>query len=301
MKKILIAGGSGFLGKALTQYFVDKNYTVKILTRNPKKENHIYWDAKTLGNWITELTSTDILINLTGKSVDCRYTEKNKKEIIDSRIFSTKILEQAINECESEPSLWINASSATIYAHAEQQLMTESTGLIGDDFSMNVCKTWERVFLQNEIDGLRKVATRISIVLGNEGGGFPKMKMITKLGLGGHQGNGNQKMSWIHINDYCRAVDHIINTTYLEGAVNITTPTPVSNKTFMSKLRKNLGMPFGMPQPKFLLELGAFLLGTETELLLKSRNVYPERLLKSDFQFTYNTLDEALYELSDDF
>ena len=297
MKKILIAGGSGFLGQALSKFFELKGYQVNILTRNPKSNNEIKWNGHQLGAWTQSLEDSNILINLTGKCVDCRYTKSNKDAILSSRIESTKILEKAIIHSTNKPELWINASSATIYIHAEENQMTESNGIIGDDFSMNVCKKWEKAFLTNEIPYMRKVATRISIVLGNSGGGFPKLKWITKLGLGGHQGNGQQMMSWIHIDDYCRAIEHIIENTYLEGPINLSSPSPISNKLFMAQLRKFLRMPLGIPQSKWMLELGALILRTETELLLKSRNVYPQRLLKSGFIFKHFQLNSALKDL----
>ncbi len=193
--KIIIAAGTGFLGKNLEKYFVEKGNQVYILTRNPKRENEIHWDAKMLGEWKNVLENSDVLINLAGKSVDCRYTDKNKKEIYDSRIESTKVLQQAIDQCINKPKIWLNVSSATIYIHSETHLNTEENGIIGDDFSMNICKSWEKEFFKSKTENVRKVALRTSIVLGNNGGAFPKLKMITKFGLGGKQGRGNQNVS----------------------------------------------------------------------------------------------------------
>ncbi len=186
--KIIIAAGTGFLGKNLEKYFTEKGSQVYILTRNPKRKNEIGWDAKTLGEWKNLLEASDVLINLAGKSVDCRYTEKNKREIYDSRINSTKVLQQAVDNCINKPKIWLNASSATIYVHSEKHLNTEENGIIGDDFSMDICKSWEEEFFKTENPDTRKVALRTSIVLGNDGGAFTKLKMITKLGLGGKQG-----------------------------------------------------------------------------------------------------------------
>ncbi len=294
MKKILIAGGTGFLGTSLENHFGSKGYDVKILTRNPTKENHVYWDGKTLGTWCKEIDQTNILINLTGKCVDCRYTEKNKKEIIQSRIKSTRVLNEAIQHATYKPEIFLNASSATIYVHAEKQLMTEENGIIGDDFSMNVCKSWEEEFFKSAFEDTRKIALRTSIVLGTKGGAFPKMKLITQLGLGGCQGNGQQYMSWIHIHDFCKAVEFIIKNEEINGAINITAPDPVRNKSFMKKLRKKIGMPFGIPSPSYVLEIGAKLIGTETELLLKSRFVFPEKLKNFGFIFEYPKINDAL-------
>ncbi len=294
---ILIAGGSGFLGSELANFFTDGEHAVKILTRNPNSKNDIKWDGKNEGPWTEEIERADVLINMAGKSVDCRYTDRNRSEIVDSRIDSTSILNQAVSKASKKPFLWINSSSATTYIHSETTLMTEKEGVIGDDFSMNVCKKWEEEFFSKEIEDVRKVATRTSIVLGNEGGAFTKMKAITKLGLGGKQGNGNQKMSWIHINDFCRAIEFLINTNQLSGPVNITAPNPISNNQFMSHLRSSLNVPIGINQPKFLLEIGAFLLRTETELLLKSRNVYPEILINSGFEFNFKEAEKAFNDL----
>ncbi|WP_433631378.1 TIGR01777 family oxidoreductase [Chryseobacterium cucumeris] len=295
--KIIIAGGSGFLGENLEKYFTAKGNHVYILTRNPQRKNEIYWDAQTLGEWKTSLESADVLVNLTGKSVDCRYHEKNKLEIYSSRINSTGILQKAVDECSEKPKIWLNASSATIYVHSEKHLNTEENGIVGDDFSMNICKSWENEFFAVKNEEIRKVALRTSIVLGNTGGAFPKLKMITKLGLGGKQGGGNQMVSWIHVDDFCRAVDCIIQNENLSGTVNITAPNPLSNQSMMRKLRNKIRIPFGLNAPVWQLEIASIFLNTETELLLKSRNVYPEKLIKNGFKFSYSTFDEAILNL----
>lgn len=295
--KIIIAGGTGFLGENLEKHFAEKGSQVYILTRRPKRKNEIYWDAKTMGEWKNILEQADVLINLTGKSVDCRYHQKNKKEIYTSRIESTKVLQEAVNLCMAKPKVWLNASSATIYVHSEKHLNTEDDGIIGDDFSMNICKSWEQEFFKIKNEETRKVALRTSIVLGNNGGAFPKLRMITKLGLGGKQGRGNQMVSWIHIEDFCRAVEWIIQNENMSGVTNITAPNPISNEEMMGKLRKQINIPFGMNAPVWQLELASIFLKTETELLLKSRNVYPENLMKSRFKFLYPTFDEVAAKL----
>jgi uncharacterized protein (TIGR01777 family) len=295
--KIIIAAGTGFLGKNLEKYFTEKGNDVYILTRNPKRKNEIHWDAKILGEWKNWVENSDVLINLTGKSVDCRYTEKNKKEIYASRINSTKVLQQAVDQCVNKPKVWLNASSATIYVHSETHLNTEENGIIGDDFSMNICKNWEKEFFTIKNENIRKVALRTSIVLGGNGGAFPKLKLITKLGLGGKQGRGNQKVSWIHIDDFCKAIDHIIENENMSGIFNVTAPNPLPNEEFMMKLRKEMKIPFGLNAPVWQLEIVSILLKTETELLLKSRNVYPEKLIKSGFQFSYPNIGYAFQNL----
>lgn len=295
--KIVIAGGSGFLGKALQQYFEAQQHTVLILSRTARKPDHIAWDGKNQGNWSAAIEGADVLINLTGKSVDCRYTAANKQAILASRIDSTKALQEAVNRASHQPALWINASSATIYIHAETRQMDEYNGTIGDDFSMNVCKQWEAAFFEEKLPGLRKVALRTSIVLGNEGGAYPKLKTLTKACLGGSQGDGRQMMSWIHIHDFCRAVAHIIRDQEIDGAVNVTAPYPISNKDFMQAMRHKYRRSFGFSQNRLLLELGAIFLRTEAELLLKSRNVFPEKLSLQGFSFDYPKLELALQNL----
>ncbi|WP_263602631.1 TIGR01777 family oxidoreductase [Chryseobacterium sp. PET-29] len=295
--KIIIAAGTGFLGKNLKNYFTGKGHQVYILTRNPKHKNEIYWDAKTLGEWKRILENADVIINLAGKSVDCRYTDKNKKEIYSSRIESTKVLQQAVNECISKPKVWLNASSATIYIHSETHLNTEENGVIGDDFSMNICKSWESEFFKVKTENVRKVALRTSIVLGNYGGAFPKLKMLTKLGLGGKQGRGDQNVSWVHIDDFCKAVEFILEHENLSGPINITAPEPLSNEEFMMKLRKAMKVPFGLNAPVWQLEIASVFLKTQTELLLKSRNVYPEKLILNGFEFKYPQVEKAFENL----
>ncbi len=295
--KIIIAAGTGFLGRNLNRYFTEKGNDVYILTRSPKHKNEIGWDAKTVGGWKDYLENADVLINLTGKSVDCRYTDKNKQEIDESRIESTKVLQLAVDQCVKKPEIWLNASSATIYIHSEKQLNTEEKGIIGDDFSMNICRRWEQEFFETETENVRKVALRTSIVLGNDGGALTKLKMITKLGLGGKQGRGNQNVSWIHIQDFCRALEFIVGNKNISGKINITAPNPLPNEAFMQKLRKQMKIPFGLNAPVWQLEIASVFLGTETELLLKSRNVYPEKLIRNEFHFLYPTVESAFEDL----
>lgn len=296
VENILIAGGTGFLGRALQSYFNSKGHQVKLLTRKPKKQDEIYWDAKHIGEWISEIEWSTVLINLTGKSVDCRYTAKNKAVIFSSRLESTAILSEAVRKAENPPHTWLNAASATIYVHADKEKMTEDNGVIGDDFSMRVCKAWEGEFFKEELETTRRVALRTSIVLGKNGGAYPKMKRLAQLGMGGKQGRGKQFISWIHIEDFCRSVDFIIAKPSIVGPINIVAPHAEQNKIFMQKLRKALAIPVGISQPSWLLELGAALIGTETELLLKSRYVHPDYLERTGFKFKFPDL-ETTFEL----
>lgn len=300
MKTIIIAGGSGFLGQVLENYFFLKGYQIKILSRHPKRENEFYWDAKHLGKWTALLEDTEALINLTGKSVDCRYSAKNKKLIYDSRIDSTAILSSAINACKNPPTVWFNMSTATIYRHSLDKKMTEATGEIGDDFSMNIAKSWEKAFNENKNPKTRKIIIRTSIVLGRNGGALIPLKNLAKFRLGGKQGLGNQKVSWIHEEDFARAIEFLLNNEKFNEAFNLSVPEPTNNKTLMKTLRKTMNISTGISHPIWLLKFGAFLIGTETELVLKSRNVIPERLINSGFQFKFNDLKIALDDLVND-
>lgn len=298
---MVIAGGSGFLGKVLIAHFLPKNYEIIILSRNSKETGndmlrYVKWDAKTMDIWITELEGTDVLINLTGKSVDCRYNEKNKAEILNSRVASTEVLGKAIQACAVPPKVWMNSSTATIYKHSLDTEMTETTGIIGDDFSMNVAKSWEKVFHDCKTPKTFKIVLRTSIVLGKNGGAFIPLKNLAKLGLGGTQGNGNQKVSWVHEYDFCRAVEFLLEKKQL-GTFNVTSPNPIENKEFMKTLRTILKVSVGILQPKWLLQFGARLIGTEAELILKSRYVIPEKLVATGFQFQYPTAKEAITEI----
>jgi uncharacterized protein (TIGR01777 family) len=301
MKKMIIAGGSGFLGQALIQHFLPKQYEIIVLSRTAKatgndKLRYVQWNAKTLDLWMTELEGADILINLTGRSVDCRYNEQNKAEILNSRVDSTKVLGEAVQACAVPPKVWMNSSTATIYEHSLEQKMTEENGKIGDDFSMNVAKSWEKTFYDCHTPKTTKIALRTSIVLGKNGGAFIPLKNLTKLGLGGTQGKGNQKVSWIHEHDFCRAVDFLMEEPK-SGVFNITAPNPLQNKSFMKILRKVMKVPFGIFQPTWLLKLGARIIKTEAELILKSRYVIPEKLINSGFKFQYPTAEKAISEI----
>lgn len=300
MNKLIIAAGTGFLGQVLANYYKDKFQEIIILTRGKSEIKdgirYVNWDAKTLSDWKNELENSTILINLAGKSVDCRYNEPNKREILASRIDSTKILNEAVLQCKNPPKHWLNSSTSTIYRFSLDKQMDEVSGEIGDDFSMNVAKEWEKVFLETVTPKTIKTTLRTSIVLGKKGGAFIPLKRLTQLGLGGKQGKGNQFISWIHETDYAKALEFIIEKE-ISGVVNIVSPKPISNNDFMFHLRNALKIPIGIPTPTFLLTIGAKLIGTETELVLKSRNVIPKRLLENGFQFEYETLEKTFENL----
>lgn len=301
MKKLIIVAGTGFLGQVLVNHFRDKFEEIIILTRGNSETKdgirYVKWNAKTFTGWEKELENTDLLINLAGKSVGCRYTEANKKEILDSRIESTRILNLAVLNCKNPPKHWMNSSTSTIYRHSLDKQMDEIDGEIGDDFSMNVAKSWEKTFFEIETPNTKKTALRTSIVLGRNGGAFLPLKNLTRLGFGGKQGKGNQFISWIHEKDFARAVEFIYEKE-MTGVANIVSPKPIRNALFMQTLRKSLSVPTGIPMGEKLLKFGTKIIGTETELVLKSRNVIPKRLVESDFEFEFRTLEKALENLT---
>ncbi len=304
MPHLVIPGGSGFLGLALAHFFSAKDWKVTILSRQKKKSEgnitFVQWDGETLGEWAATLDGADAVVNMAGRSVNCRYTPKNRAEILNSRILSTRVLGKAIAQAHQPPKVWINSSSATIYKDTRGAAAPndEYLGAIGDDFSMNVCKAWEQEFEAAVVSSTRQVALRTAIVIAHEpGGALEYLINLTKLGLGGTQGSGNQFVSWVHIHDFVRIVDFLIQQQDVSGVVNCAAPNPVTNRFFMTALRTALGRRFGMPLPRFLLQIGAIILQTQTELVLKSRKVVSTRLKEEGFIFEFNTIEEALNDI----
>lgn len=297
MKKIVIAGGSGFLGSILQEYFLSLGYRIVVLTRHHQLDRQgvsfVKWDARHPGAWVNTLENATALINLTGRSVDCRYTSHNRQIIYSSRIEATQALGTALLQVNHPPEVWINASSATIYRDARDRDMDELTGEYGSGFSVDVCRKWEKAFQDIQLPATRKVILRIAIVLGGRGGALAPLKNLTRVGMGGRLGDGGQYFSWLHEKDFARIVKYCMDHP-VEGIYNASSPEPVINSKLMARMRKHMGMPLGLPQPACLLEAGARLIGTETELILKSRRVVPARLLREGFHFQYGTLDEAL-------
>lgn len=307
MKRIILAGGAGFLGQALANHFLARQWDVVILTRTPGQigvlGRPVAWDARGPGAWEKELEGASTLINLTGKSVNCRYNARNRQAILDSRVDSTRVLGEALGRCAQPPSLWLNASTATVYRHTfgapwDENGETESTAEAKDRFSVEVAWAWEQALNDAATPGTRKVAMRMAMVLGlGKNSVFPVLRRLAKFGLGGRMGDGRQFVSWIHETDYCRAVEWLLTHDDLDGPVNLVAPNPISNAEMMQSLRRNCGAPFGLPATHWMLEVGAFVLRTETELLIKSRRVVPGRLLKSGFEFQFPTVGEAFQEL----
>jgi uncharacterized protein (TIGR01777 family) len=291
-KKIVLAGGTGFIGKYFEEKFKELGYEIRIISRQAQ---HTSWGN--IGGIIEDLEDSEILINLAGKSVDCRYNAKNKAEIIKSRTETTEILGNALLACKNPPPLWLNSSTATIYRNSEDRPMTEDQGEIGSGFSVEVAKAWEHSFFSFKLAQTRQIALRITIVLGESGGVITPFKNLVKFGLGGVQGSGNQRFSWIHIEDLFNSILFLNENKELNGVINCASPNPITNRELMKSFRHAMNVKVGLPSPKWLLEIGAFFIKTESELILKSRWVVPERLEKAGFKFKYSKIDQTLQQI----
>lgn len=300
MKKIILAGGSGFIGNYLAQYFWRKGYEVVVLSRREISirggVRYEKWNTEETESWREELEEAFILINLSGKSVAVRHNEKNKKEILDSRIKSTRILNKAVSECRNPPQFWFNASGATIYKTSFEEKRDEYYTELEDEFLSDVIIAWEREFFGTEIPNVSKIAMRTAVVLGKSGETYEKLNLLSKFGLGGKQGSGNQIMSWIHIEDYARIIDFCIEKN-LNGIVNMASPNPVTNAEMMRAFREMNDVLLGIPTPEWLVILGAKIVGIEPDFVLKSYNVVSKRLSENGFKFKYPMIREALTSL----
>ena len=321
--RILIPGGSGQIGTILARHFTAAGHKVTVLSRRAASANQpwstVLWDASTEGPWLDELHRADAVINLCGRSVNCRYTSANRKEIFDSRIVPTLLLGRAIAAAPTPPSIWMNASTSTFYRHAFDVPNDEFTGILGDlpsqrgthepadlpdtwSFSIDVAHRWEEAFLAVPTPNTRKIRLRSSMTMSPDPGGvFAVLSGLVRKGLGGTQGSGQQYVSWIHDQDYCRATSLLLAhpeiTEETAGIVNLTAPEPLPNRDFMRALREAWGVRFGLPASKPMLEAGAFFLRTETELILKSRRALPGVLLKHGFEFAFPTWPGAAQNL----
>lgn len=307
--RIVIPGGSGQLGQILAGHFQLQGHHVTVLTRGPYAApwQTVHWDGVTIGPWTEQLEGADVCINLAGRSVNCRYHRANRESIYNSRIDTTRLLNQVIANLADPPKVWLNASTATIYRHALDRPMDELTGELGGNepgapakwnFSIKVAKDWEAAFFAIPTPRTRKVAMRSAVVFSPIAGNpFVIYSNLVRLGLGGTQGNGRQFISWVHDLDFARAVEFLITRGDLEGSINIASPYPLPNREFMALLREAWDMPNGLPAPAPLLELAAFFHRTETELLLKSRRVVPTRLLDAGFHLEYENWPAAAADL----
>jgi len=307
-ERIVVSGGSGFIGRFLTHKLVAGNYDVVVLTRSPRAATEairqVRWDGRTLGSWTEELHGARALINLAGRSVNCRYNERNRREILESRVDSTRVLGEAIARCKQPPPVWLNASTATIYKHTFDRPMDEATGVIAatpeakDAFSIDVARAWEQTLNEARIPATRKVALRTAMVFASsEGGVFRVLRRLTRFGLGGPVAGGNQFMSWIHEDDFCRAVEWLIDRDDFSGPVNVASPNPIPHREMMRIFRRECRVPFGLPATRWMLEVAAFIHRTEAELIIKSRRVVPGRLLQGGFQFRFPKMEDAVREI----
>lgn len=298
-KRIVITGGSGQVGQILARHFHAQGIAVSVVARHvqPAPWSTVEWDGLHLGDWRGEVDGADVVINLAGRSVNCRYNEKNRREIMESRIITTRLVGEAIARSSRPPSLWMNASTATIYPHVFDRAIDDVDGKLGGSepglpstwrFSYDVAKSWEGAFFEATTPNTRKVALRSSMIMSPDRGGvFDTLLNLVRLGLGGSLGSGRQFMSWVHDVDFGRALDFLITRSDLAGPVNITSPNPLPNREFMAALRRAYGAAIGLPATAWMLEVGAVFLRTETELILKSRRVVPRRVAEAGFTFEF--------------
>jgi uncharacterized protein (TIGR01777 family) len=308
--RIVLPGGSGQLGRLLARHFHESGHAVTVIARRDQRAawKTLAWDGATIGSWAAELNGADVVINLAGRSVDCRYTDSNRREIMQSRVASTRAIAEAVSGSKKPPTLWINASTATIYRHATDRRMDEATGEFGGnepgarsswDFSIDVALAWEKALFEADAPATRRVALRSAMVMSPDRGGvFDTLLRLVRFGLGGKAGSGEQYVSWIHDADFIAAIEFLIAHPELDGPVNVTSPGPLPNAAFMRDLRRAWGARIGLPATTWMLEIGAFLLQTETELILKSRRVVPSRLLEAGFSFRFPEWSDAARDLA---
>ena len=307
-RRVVIAGGTGFIGSFLSKRLAEDGSDVTVLSRRPGsgdgKIGRVQWDGKTLGDWTREIDGADVLINISGRSVNCRYNERNRRDILESRTDSTRVLSEALAQAKNPPSVWLNASTATIYKHTFDHAMDEATGVIEatpeakDAFSIEVACAWEKTLKDSPTPATRKVAMRTAMVFAaNSGGVYRTLRSLARWGLGGPIAGGHQMISWIHEYDFCQAVEWLIDHQELSGPVNVASPNPVQQRDMARIILREVGMPVGMHATRWMLELAAFIHRTEAELILKSRYVVPAKLKASGFQFQYPRMEDAVHEI----
>jgi hypothetical protein len=294
--KVIIAGGSGFLGQHLESALTARNYQVIILTRLPKRPNHVRWDGETLGNWTTQIDEAQVVVNLTGRSVNTRYTPKNRREIINSRVKSVAVINQAILNSQTPPSILVQVSSLAIYGDTGGIICDETTPA-SSGFSPEVCIQWEDAFYASDLPNTRRVVLRTGLALANDGGALEVLAKLTRFFLGGKVGSGRQYISWLHIEDMNRIFLQAIEDETWEGIYNATGPNPVTNAEFMRTLRQTLKRPWSPPAPAFAVHIGSWFMRTEPQLALHGRRCVPKRLLDQGFEFHYPDLQAALTDI----
>ena len=309
--RIVIAGGSGQVGTVLAREYQARGDDIVVLSRKPEPTpwKSVVWDGKTpAGGWASEIEGADVVVNLAGRSVNCRYTAENRREIIDSRVDSTRAIGEAIASAANPPRAWLQASTATIYAHRYDAPNDEATGIIGGAesgvpetwrFSIDVATAWEEACQRAPTPRTRKVLLRSAMIMSPDRGGiFDTLLRLVRRGLGGSAGDGRQYVSWIHERDFIEALDWLIAHDEMSDAVNVASPNPLPYAEFMAELRRAAGVRIGLPATRWMLEIGALLMGTETELVLKSRRVIPKRLLDSGFRFMFPEWPKAAADLA---
>ncbi|CAM5495076.1 NAD-dependent epimerase [Streptomyces spiroverticillatus] len=305
--KIVIPGGTGQVGAVLDRALTGAGHEVVILTRTPTRARQVAWDGRTQGEWAKEIDGSDVVINLAGRSVSCRYTDANLRDMMDSRVHSAEAVGEAIASASKPPALWLQMSTATLYAHSFDTPHDETTGVVGGtepdvpgywEYSVRIAKNWERAQERAATPHTRKVALRAAMVMSPDADGvFDVLHRMVRLGLGGPVAGGAQYLSWIHDDDFVRAVEFLIGRPDLSGPFNLAAPHPLPHRAFMRALRRASGVPIGLPATRWMAEAGAFVLRTDTELLLKSRRVVPGRLLTEGFTFTHPEWGTAARDL----
>lgn len=300
MEKVIVAGANGFIGRHLVPVLTEK-FDVITLTRKPESisgARNVLWDGKDLGDWVQELDGAFAVINLSGKSVNTRHNEKNKKAILNSRVFTTEAIGRAIEACENPPKVWLNSSGVSIYKASFSEPQDETATDFDDDFLAEVTKQWE-TSCQKYAPNTRKVMMRTSVVLGVEDGSYPLIAKLTKLYGGGKQGSGKQYFPWIHVEDFCSIVrDTLLENDAISGPVNMCAPDLITNSEFMKAMRKGLNRSFGFPAPAFLLKIGSAIIGTEASLVLKSSFVEPKVLKNQNAMFQFPDIESAIKDLA---
>ncbi len=298
-ERIILAGGSGFLGTLLGRELVARGYQIIVLTRSPSSGKgpiqEVCWDGRTLGPWAERLEGARAVVNFTGRSVDCRFTPENRREIIESRVNSVKVIGEAIRRCKQSPRVFVQAAGQAIYGDEGETVCDESTPP-GEGFLVETCLAWEKAFNDSPTSS-RRVLVRIGFVLSETGGALTKLATLVRWGLGGRVGSGSQFISWIHANDLTRIFLSAIERDDMEGIYNASAPNPVTNAEFMRLLRRALHRPWSPPAPVWAVHLGAWLMRTEPRLALVGRPCVPKRLLEKGFNFSFSDLPGALEDI----
>ncbi|MFE6891623.1 TIGR01777 family oxidoreductase [Streptomyces sp. NPDC057694] len=305
--KVVLPGGTGQVGGVLRRALTAAGHEVVVLSRRPTRAGEVEWDGRTPGAWTKEIDGSDVVVNLAGRSVSCRYTPENLRAMMDSRVDSARVVGEAVAGAARPPALWLQMSTATIYAHSYDAAHDEASGVIGGTepgvpgywgYSVDIARAWERAQREADTPDTRKVALRAAMVMSPDRGGvFDVLSRLTRLGLGGSVAGGRQYMSWIHDRDFVGAVEFLIAHEELTGPVNLAAPHPLPQRDFMRTLRRAHRVPVGLPATRRMAEAGAFALRSDTELLLKSRRVVPGRLLDAGFSFTHERWGTAAWDL----